>query len=56
MPFSLISDIQVNNVLTKDEGRTIIGFGPMEDKAKGQEIIGTRVSESETSSTTKPVV
>jgi capsid portal protein len=47
IPFSLISDIEVNNVLVKDEGRKIIGYGPMADKGKGQEIIGTRVTETE---------
>lgn len=53
MPFSLMSDILVNNVLTKDEGRSIIGFGPLKDPNKGAEIIGTRVTETETSPTDK---
>lgn len=39
MPFSLLSDIDVNAVLTKDEGREILGRQPMEDKAKGAEFI-----------------
>jgi hypothetical protein len=46
LPFSLISDIEVNNVLTKDEGRKILGEPPMEDATLGKQIIGTRITET----------
>lgn len=39
MPFSLISDIDVNSVLTKDEGRGILGYAAHKEPAKGAEFI-----------------
>lgn len=55
-PYSLISDIQVNNVLTKNEGRAILGFGPMKNIVHGEEIIGTRITETETFSSPTPIL
>lgn len=39
MPFSLLSDIDVNSVLTVDEGREILGQTEMEDPKIGKQII-----------------
>lgn len=39
MPFSFISDIDVNSVLTKDEGREILGQTKLEDEAMGKQFI-----------------
>jgi capsid portal protein len=41
MPFSFISDIDVNSVLTKDEGREILGQQKLEDTQAGKGFIKT---------------
>lgn len=46
-PYSLMSDIDINLILTKDEGRDIIGYPAMKNAALGGTVIGTRVTETE---------
>lgn len=40
-PVSFLGDIDLNAIITKDEGRDIIGKGPMEDPAVGNAFIKT---------------
>ena len=40
-PLSLSNDLDVNSILTIDEGRAILGYAPSEDEEKGKQLIKT---------------
>lgn len=44
-PVSFAAEVDVNAVVTVDEGRALLGFQPMEDAAKGKEIISVNATQ-----------
>ncbi len=48
-PASFVGELEINNFVTKDEGRELIGFQKMEDEAKGKEFIGTSKNKKDVS-------
>jgi hypothetical protein len=52
-PASFVGEIDINGILTIDEGRKLIGELPLEDSTKGSEIIGAKAKTNVSNQQTK---